>query len=133
MACLAEGSLHLFTLFIPVWFSSFFAYPLLCRLHGASSEQGVDFYQEAYGPLNPPDQEGDDVPMHLPVHRRDPWYFTALGCLLVIVGSAGWAWFQGMDSSAYLSTFQLLIIVPTIIYFVAATLWMKNRRSPRSA
>lgn len=133
IACLWEGSLHLFTLFIPVWFSSFIAYPLLCRLNGATSEQGIDFYQEAYGPLNPPDQVGDDVATHMPVHRRDPWYFTALGCLVVIVGIGGWAWFQGMDSAGYLSGFQLFIIVPTVVYFVAATLWMKNRRAPRSS
>nr|WP_267135205.1 hypothetical protein [Halomonas dongshanensis] len=127
---LLEGSLHLFALFIPVWFSSFFAYALLCRLAGAEREEQGDLLEAAYGPLNPP-EAGEAITAHNPVNRSNPWYLSALACLVVIVAMAGWSWRQGLDATAQLDTFQLFIIVPTVLYFIAATLWMKNRRRPQ--
>ncbi|MCH4810570.1 purine-cytosine permease family protein [Vreelandella neptunia] len=131
VALLFEGSLHLFTLFIPVWLTSFMAYPLLCHFQGDIAKEEIDFYQAAYGPINPPELQGTDTPERLPVQRRNPWYFIAVACLVVILGVAGWSWMQGVDATAHLDTFQLLIVVPTVLYFIAATLWMKNRRAPR--
>lgn len=128
---LLEGSLHLFTLFIPVWLTSFIAYPLLCHFQGDIVKEEIDFYQQAYGPLNPAGQPGEDSPDRLPVRRLDPWYFISVACLVIILGIAGWSWLQGVDATAHLDTFQLLIVVPTVLYFIAATLWMKKRRVPR--
>lgn len=131
LALLLEGSLHLFTLFIPVWLASFIAYPLLCHFQGDIVKEEIDFYQQAYGPLNPAGQPSNDAPARLPVRRLDPWYFISVACLVVILSMAGWSWFQGVDATAHLDTFQLLIVVPTVLYFIAATLWMKKRRAPR--
>lgn len=100
-----EGSLHLFTLFIPVWLTSFIAYPLLYRLQGVFSEKGIDFYQEAYGPLNPVSELKSETVEHRPVRRLDPWYFTAVACLAVILGMADWSWRQGIDATAHLDIF----------------------------
>lgn len=130
---LLEGSLHLFTLFIPVWSVSFIVYPLLCRAMGVQREPGIDFYEEAYGPVHPPEVPGGGAEGHHPVRVLDPWYFTAVACLLAILGAAGWAWFNGVDALAHLGSFQALIVIPTVLYFVSATLWMKNRRKPRAA
>ena len=128
---LFEGSLHLFTLFIPVWLTSFIVYPLLCRFQEGVAEENIDFYYEAYGPANPTAPGEVDRSAQPPVRRLDPWYFMAVACLVVILGIAGWSWWQGVDASAHLDAFQLLIVVPTVLYFVAATLWMKNRRVSR--
>ncbi|MFG6667620.1 purine-cytosine permease family protein [Halomonas sp. HNIBRBA4712] len=127
---LLEGSLHLFALFIPVWFSSLLIYPLLCRLFGAEREEG-DLYEKAYGAPNPVEPAGTAVAPQNPVRRRDPWYFAALACLVLILGMASWSWRAGLDATAQLDTFQLFIIVPTVGYFIAATLWMKKRRRPQ--
>lgn len=132
VALLFEGSLHLFTLFIPVWLTSFIAYPLLCCFQGDIAKEEIDFYQAAYGPRNPPEQPGADTPERFPVQRRNPWYLIAVACLVAILGIAGWSWFQGVDATAHLDTFQVLIVVPTVLYFIAATLWMKKRRAPRT-
>ncbi|WP_040461023.1 purine-cytosine permease family protein [Vreelandella stevensii] len=129
---LVEGSLHLFTLFIPVWITSFIAYPLLCRLQTGMVEDSIDFYHEAYGPTNPSAPGSDKAASHLAVRRRDPWYFISVACLVVILGMAGWSWWQGVDATSHLDSFQVLIVVPTLVYFVAATVWMKRRRLPRS-
>lgn len=130
---LMEGSLHLFTLFIPVWLVSLVAYPLLCRALGVERDASGDVYTEAYGPVHPPEVPGGEAEAHHPVRVLDPWYFTAVACLLVILGAAGWAWFNGADAVAHLDSFQWLIVVPTALYFASATLWMKNRRKPRTA
>ncbi|MGQ0332932.1 purine-cytosine permease family protein [Halomonas elongata] len=133
IALLIQGSLHLFTLFIPVWLVSFLAYPLLCRFAGVERENGIDHHHAAYGPVQPTEASGTAAGEHAPVHVRDPWYFTAVACLLVILGIAGWAWTSGEEAIAHLDTFQTLIVVPTLLYFLSATLWMKNRRKPRIA
>ncbi|QTF91914.1 hypothetical protein [Halomonas sp. BM-2019] len=130
---LMEGSLHLFTLFIPVWLVSVIAYPLLCRALGVQRETGIDYYAEAYGPVHPPEVPGGEAEEQRPVRVLDPWYFTAVACLLVILGAAGWAWFNGADAVAHLGSFQTLIVIPTALYFLSATLWMKNRRKPKTA
>lgn len=44
ISLLFEGSLHLLTLFIPVWLTSFIAYLLLCRLQRVFSEKGYRFF-----------------------------------------------------------------------------------------
>ncbi|PSJ21633.1 hypothetical protein CVH10_12085 [Halomonas sp. ND22Bw] len=133
VALLIDGSLHLFALFIPVWLVSFLAYPLLCRLAGVErgSACGADLHHAAYGPVQPAEDSGTAVAEHAPVSIRDPWYFTAVACLLVILGVAGWAWIGDESAVAHLDTFQTLIVVPTALYFASATLWMRNRRKPR--
>lgn len=130
---LLEGSLHLFTLFLPVWLVSFIVYPLLCRSAGGERERGIDLYEAAYGPALPQEVPGGDAGEHHPVRVLDPWYFTAVACLLAILGVAGWAWFNGADAIAHLGSFQLLIVLPTVVYFISASLWMKYRRKPRTA
>lgn len=130
---LIQGSLHLFALFIPVWLASFIAYPLLCRAAGVKRESGIDYHHEAYGPIEPADTAAEEATAHNPVNMRDPWYFTAVACLLIILGVAGWAWFEGSNAIGHLDTFQTLIVVPTALYFASATLWMRKRRQPRNA
>ena len=115
-----------------MWLTSFIAYPLLCQFQGDIVKEEVDFYQAAYGPGNPPEQPGADTPERFPVQRRNPWYLIAVACLVAILGIAGWSWLQGVDATAHLDTFQVLIVVPTVLYFIAATLWMKKRRAPRT-
>lgn len=125
---LAEGSLHLFTLFIPGWLASFIAYPLLCKAAGVEREVGIDHYEAAYGPVQPAENPGTTQTEHVPVNIRSPWYVAAVACLLIILGTAGWAWTRGDEAIVHLDTFQILIVVPTVVYFISATLWMRNRR-----
>ncbi|TFH85673.1 hypothetical protein EQG41_15735 [Billgrantia azerbaijanica] len=125
---------HLFTVFIPVWLTSFVVYPLLCRAMGVKTEAGIDYHEAAYGPVDPPELPGATAQPHPPVNRRDPWYFLAFGCLMVILLASFWAWIGGGAGAIdYVETYQWLIVPLTGLYFVSATLWMKNRREPRAA
>ncbi|MDW5378789.1 hypothetical protein R6258_17880 [Halomonas sp. HP20-15] len=124
--------IHLFTLFIPVWLVSFLGYPLLCRLAGAAKGNDTrEPYEAAYGPVL---KRGSTEPLptgYQPVNRRNPWYAIAVVCLLAILGIAAWGGVTD-NAVAHLETFQSLIILPTLLYFIAATMWMKGRRKPRS-
>lgn len=130
VALLLEGSVHLFALFIPGWLASLVAYPLLCRATNVEKHHDGDVYLDAYGPVQPEETVGMSA-QQAPVNVRDPWYFIAIGCLLIILGAAGWAWLEEGGVIAHLEAFQNLIVIPTALYFLAATLWMRNRRKPR--
>ncbi|WP_232823920.1 hypothetical protein [Salinicola sp. CPA57] len=123
-----SGLLHLFTLFLPTWFAALLAYPALCRFYGVAREKNIDFYSSAYGA---PMDQASPVNSAPRKHLRNPWYLLALGCLVAILVAAGWAW-STRDTTAHLDTFHSLIVLPTLIYFVAALLWMRTRRG-RSA
>ncbi|MGQ7244643.1 purine-cytosine permease family protein [Salinicola sp. V024] len=129
---LSLDAIHLFALFIPVWFVSFLGYPLMCRLAGAARRNDTsDPYEAAYGPVL---EYGSTETAHAgyqPVNRRNPWYAIAVVCLVAILGLAVWGGINN-EGAARLDTFQALIILPTLLYFVAATVWMKSRRKPRS-
>ncbi|MDN3522687.1 purine-cytosine permease family protein [Halomonas ramblicola] len=123
---------HLFTVFIPVWLTSFVVYPLLCRVMGVETESGIDYHEAAYGPVEPPELPGVTAQPHPPVNRRDPWYFLALACLVVILLASFWAWSgDGAGAIDYVETYKWLIVPLTGTYFVAATLWIRNRRQVR--
>ncbi|MGQ7246469.1 purine-cytosine permease family protein [Halomonas sp. V046] len=125
---IALPQVHLFTVFIPVWLTAFIVYPVLCRVMGANTESGIDYYAEAYGPVDPPELPGESAEPNPPV-RRDPWYFVALGCLVVILIAGLWSW-MGDPAGAvdYVETFKMLVVPVTVVYFIAATLWIRNRR-----
>ena len=104
-------AIHLFALFISVWLVGFLSYPLLCRLAGAArGNDASDPYEAAYGPVLERSPTETPPAGYQPVNRRSPWYAIAVACL---------------------DTFQSLIVLPTLLYFIAATAWMKGRRRPR--
>ncbi|MDV6319843.1 hypothetical protein [Chromohalobacter sp. HP20-39] len=129
---LSLHAIHLFALFIPVWLVSFLGYPLLCHLAGAAEGNDArEPYEAAYGPVLKHDSKEAPPTGYQPVNRRNPWYAIAVVCLIAILGIAGWGAIT--DSPVeHLDIFQHLIIIPTLLYFIAATVWMKSRRKPRS-
>jgi cytosine permease len=130
----AIPQVHLFAVFIPVWVISFFFYPLLCRKLGANVESGIDYYSEAYGPIDPPELAGEAPQPHPPVNRRDPLYYTAFGCLVVILLASLWSWLGDPAAAiGYVATYKWLLVPLTIIYFVTASIWIQRRREVRAA
>ncbi|MGQ7249369.1 purine-cytosine permease family protein [Halomonas sp. V046] len=121
-----EGSLHLFTLFIPVWALSFVAYPLLCRAFGADSAPGVDVYAQSYGPVEPP--ETGVVTEQPSVNVRHPGYVIAVACLVIILGLALMSWGDPATAVNHLGAFHWWVVAPTLAYFGAALWWMRQRR-----
>ncbi|MDW7745681.1 hypothetical protein [Halomonas sp.] len=125
----ALPQIHLFLVFIPVWLTSFIVYPLLCLSMGAETEPGIDYLEAGYGPVDPPELPGDTVQSHPAVNRRDPWYFLSIGCLVVILLASFWPWInEGSNAIDYVETYKWLIVPLTVTYFIAATMWMRNRR-----
>lgn len=127
---LSLDAIHLFTLFIPVWLTSLIGYPLICFLMGVRRESKGDLHLAAYGPVNPEEIAGDKPPATVPVQRRNPWYYLALACLVVILAISV-ASYLSHRPLEFLDTFRWLIIAPTVVYFIAATKWMKGRRRVR--
>ncbi|WP_240349226.1 purine-cytosine permease family protein [Halomonas binhaiensis] len=126
---IAIPQVHLFTVFIPVWGISFFLYPLLCRRSVARVEADIDHYAEAYGPVDPPELPGETPQPHPPVNRRDPLYWTAFACLLVMVLASFWAWLgESAAALQYVETYKWLLVPLTLLYFVTATIWIQRRR-----
>jgi len=128
LGLLLQGSLHLFTIFIPVWALSFIAYPLLCRVMGSLRCSTQDPWEEAYGPIDV--SESEPAAMPAPVSTRQPSFVVAVACLAVILAMSLWPWLGAAAPEDFLETYQWWIVPPTLVYFVSAMLWLRTRRQP---
>ncbi|MBR9771466.1 MAG: hypothetical protein GYB54_10105 [Gammaproteobacteria bacterium] len=126
---IALPQVHLFVVFLPVWTLSFLLYPLLCRRMGANTESGIDYYEEAYGPVDPPELPGESPQAQPAVNRRDPLYLISFACLVIIILAALWSW-TGDNAAVvdYVETFKWLVIPLSLVYFVCASIWIHRRR-----
>jgi NCS1 family nucleobase:cation symporter-1 len=121
----------LFYLFLPTWFVAMFLYIALASVMGAREtypESESDIQEtarradEASGPAVPPKPAVDGGPVLLLAR------VFAIGALVVCAAWPIWIFTQGGEGFAErFATFRTYLIVPTIIYFIAGTVWAIKR------
>jgi NCS1 family nucleobase:cation symporter-1 len=134
----STGKLHLFFLFIPVWFLTTGLYILFSAIAGARLAVPLE---EGVPPTQPEPSPAKEVPAADAQHKEAPSQqtsallrisrFVALACLAICVVWPLWIYLKGADG--YDQRFELFkrgLIWPTLIYFVTGTYWaVKRNRS----
>jgi cytosine permease len=124
------GFLHLFFLFVPVWLLTSILYIIFASMAGAR-EKFADqpFEQTESGSDTESTKQPETAKQG---YGKDPVLVAcaviALASLIACVALPLWVYFS--DSAAYLknqATFKNLLIWPTVIYFVTATIWNVKR------
>ena len=129
------GVLHLFFLFIPVWFLTIVLYILFASMAGARESLPA-------GPVAPTPEEPSSTPeTDAPspqiadpnADERNERLFritgvVALVSLLSILGASIWVFAAENDLYAQrFSSFKWFIIWPTLVYFVSGTMWLAEK------
>jgi len=116
--------LHLFFLFLPVYVLTSLLYIVLASLAGARQR----YPEPAESPARAASARGPATPAGQP-NRVVEWItgLVAAGalvtCLVMAIGVAG---AEGAGFTASLSTFKDRLILPTLIYFVSGTLFLRE-------
>lgn len=125
-------TLHLFFLFAPVYLLTLVLYLILAPLGGARMAKGDEALSVAESTsgagmaaaaddLAPPAAAGRTV-------SRLAYGIIAVGSLVACLGLALYVYASEADAfSARLAWFKQWLLVPTLVYFVAATLWQLSR------
>ena len=122
------GTLHLFFLFVPVWFLTTVLYILFSSLAGARQQL----------PELPEDQlQADTVaetgsPDEQAAQKTDISLcicgITAVAMLALCLGGAVWVFVSGPEQyNGRIDSFHTMLIWPTLIYFVTGTIWAVKR------
>lgn len=126
---LNQGGVHLFFLLVPAWTTAMLTYLLLARSAAASFDptntgtlQAADDSQPVPAGDSSPSATGkpDSAPVNI-------WRYTAWASLLACAGMAIAA-FNGMD----LEILRSWLILPSLIYFVSATIWINRKERAAS-
>jgi len=127
--------LHLFFLFIPVWFLTTALYILFSAIAGARRPMTAG---DEVAPTGPEPSAPKETPVadaqkkEAPAKQTSPllwiWRFVALACLAICVVWPIWIYVKG--AGGYNERFELFkrgLIWPTLIYFVSGTYWAVKR------
>jgi NCS1 family nucleobase:cation symporter-1 len=131
----STGKLHLFFLFIPVWFLTTGLYILFSAIAGARRPMPAG---EEVAPTQPEPSATRDVPAAEAQQEEAPaqqtsallWIsrFVALACLAVCVLWPIWIYVKGADGyDERFALFKRGLIWPTLIYFITGTYWAVKR------
>lgn len=131
LALYLTDTLHLFFLFIPVYVLTVVLYVALAPLAGARQLGQVESEVDS---RNEPTPTGDTSTslVHGDTPRRGLAYWVsglmALAALLACIAMPLGVYIAGTDSYPnHLAWFKKWLLVPTIIYFVAGTIWQLQR------
>jgi cytosine permease len=124
------GFLHLFFLFVPVWLLTSMLYIIFASMAGARekfADQPEEQIQASAGAESTEQQEPAQQG-----YGKDPVLVTCAIVALVSLAACVILplWVYLSDSAAYLenlTTFKSIMIWPTVIYFVTATIWNVKR------
>lgn len=134
------GYIHLFFLFVPVWFLTAILYIVFAAFAGAREKLPAD-PAEAIAPKadggGESKEESRPVPKFAaPKKQVDVvlWgsAILALGSLLVCLILPFWVYTRGGgEYGDALATFKKILIVPTLLYFVTGTVWAIKRNEAK--
>ena len=131
------GRLHLFYLFVPVWFLTTVLYIIFSWLAGAAEQLPV-----TAAAVTVPD-DSDPPPAQAQTEQRDALgkesfrqndpvllisKIIAIAMLAVCLGAAVWVCVPGADGyEQRLAGFKSMLIWPSVIYFVSGIIWAARR------
>jgi len=130
------GRLHLFYLFVPVWFLTTVLYIIFSWLAGAAEQLPVTAAATVSAGSDPPqirqqtDRTDDMVKENF--KQSDPALMIskiiAIAMLGICLGAAVWVYVPGAEGyEQRLAGFKSMLIWPSVIYFVSGTIWAVRR------
>lgn len=136
------GTLHLFFLFLPVWFLTAVLYIIFSSIAGAREKFEGQVEEQTQAETHPApaaaqaqvarqterkSTEGGDIVMWISG-------IAAAGTLLMCLVLPIWVYFSGSGQyKQNFAAFKSILIWPTLIYFVAATIWAIKRERAKQA
>jgi NCS1 family nucleobase:cation symporter-1 len=136
------GTLHLFFLFLPVWFLTAVLYIIFSSIAGAREKFEGQVEEQTQAETHPApaaaqaqvdrqtamkSTEGGDIVMWISG-------IAAAGTLLMCLVLPIWVYFSGSGQyKQNFAAFKSVLIWPTLIYFVAATIWAIKRERAKQA
>jgi cytosine permease len=129
--------LHLFFLFIPVYFITVILYIGLAILAGAREQVSMEAHHAA-NPSVPnevitPTPDSRPKPSPIRSGRRKVSGLVSLISLIACAALPLWMSFQyGADYHTRLPLFKILLLVASLIYLVAGTIWLIEKEKPQS-
>jgi NCS1 family nucleobase:cation symporter-1 len=127
-----QWGLHLFFLLIPTWISAQVFYVVLARFMGAKESFPQLEAAEQHRHSQRTFEEQQFLAKETNAIRKQPKNntkiqiarFLAIGSLVVCSLMAVWIYLVGAEG---LETFRRWLTVPTVIYFISATIWMLEK------
>lgn len=124
------GALHLFFLFVPIWTLTIVLYTIFAKLAGAQTGEASDEV-EARRSAAPARGSEPEAPAPLQPLARAAGVVAAV-CLAICLLYPLYVFAKGVDGyDARLKTFQTMLILPTILYFVSGTYYAVKRDETR--
>ena len=119
----ATGTMHEFFVFLPTWFVTAILYILFASMAGAREklpELVVQSVSKAtYAPVEPTVKKTDTVIWF--------WGIVAIVSLVACLALPIWVYVSGEKYQQNFATFKNILIWPTLIHFVSATIWAVKR------
>ncbi|HUT45491.1 MAG TPA: hypothetical protein VMX36_04365 [Sedimentisphaerales bacterium] len=124
------GTIHLFFLFVPVWLLTSVLYIIFASMAGAREKFGEQPDEQSESSRTTESSEQPETTQQ--GYGKDP---VLMACAIIALVSLAACvilplWVYLSDSAAYLknvATFKNILIWPTVIYFITATIWNVKR------
>ena len=122
--------IHLFFLFVPVWLLTSVLYIIFASMAGAREK--FDEKSDEQTQTNQSTKLKERMPTTSQEYKKDP---LLLGCAIISLAALAaciilplWVYFSNPDNySKNLTVFKNILIWPTVIYFITATIWNVKR------
>lgn len=124
---IASNVIHIFSVFLPVWCLALVLYSVLAWRMAPVHDDREDPWTRAYGPVEAP-RELEEPEQSAPPQRPANWLlYISLACLIAILAAAFTVMLAPGPVTDAVDRFRLLIIVPTVLYFITAAGWLARR------
>ncbi len=126
MALRITGTMHEFFVFLPTWFLTAILYTVFAAVAGAREDLPELILQPIGKAARPPGGQEPAVKKTGTAARI--WGIVALGSLMVCLVLPIWVYVSGSEHyEQNMATFKSILIWPTLIHFIAATIWAVKR------
>jgi len=126
MALRMTGTMHEFFVFLPTWFLTAILYTLFAAMAGAREDLPELVLQPVTKTARAPGGEKPAVKKIDTAART--WGIVALGSLMVCLVLPIWVYVSGGEQyEQNMATFKSILIWPTLLHFIAATIWAVKR------